>query len=87
VGCVDLLLAFVLFAKAFAVSPPTEEEKLAREITELATEGLSAELDDAREELHAFMKSTRRLGEIAQQLTSIAGGPVSQLFKILTRPG
>jgi len=87
VGFVDLLLAGVLFAKGLATSPPTEEEKLAREITELATEGLSADLDEARVELGAFMKSTRRLGEIAQQVTSITGGTVAEIFKFLSRPG
>jgi hypothetical protein len=87
VGFVDLLLAGALFVKGLAVPAPTEEETLAREITQLATEGLSAELDEAREELRAFMKSTRRLGEIAQQVTSIAGGPLAQLIKLLSRAG
>lgn len=87
VGCVDLLLAGALFAKGLATSPQTEEEKLAREITELATEGLSADVEEAREELRAFMKSTRRLGEIAQQVTSITGGTVAEVLKFLSRSG
>jgi hypothetical protein len=87
VGCVDLLLAGALFAKGLAASPQSEEEKLAREITEMATEGLGAELDEARDELRAFMKSTRRLGEIAHEVTAIAGGPIAQLVKFLSRTG
>jgi len=87
VGSVDLLLAAALFAKGLAVSPPSEEEKLAREITEMATEHLSAELDEARDELRAFMKSTRRLGEIAQQAASIASGPTAELLRIFSRRG
>lgn len=87
VGCVDLLLAGALFAKGLATSPQTEEEKLALEITEVAMEGLSAELDEARDEIRGFMKSTRSLGEIVQQVTSIAGGTVAQLVRFLGRPG
>jgi len=87
VGSVDLLLAGALFAKGLAASPESEEEKLAREITEMATESLSAELDEARGELRDFMKSTRRLGEIAHQVASIAGGPTAELLKIFSRRG
>jgi hypothetical protein len=85
VGCVDLLLAGALLAKGLASSAPTEEEKLAREISELATEGLSADVDEARGELRAFMKSTRGLGEIAQQVTSLTGGTVAEVLRLLSR--
>jgi high-affinity Fe2+/Pb2+ permease len=87
VGCVDLLLAGGLFFKGLAASSETEEEKLAREITEMATEGLGADLDEARAELSTFMKSTRKLGEIAHHVSSIAGGPLAELIKFLSRPG
>jgi hypothetical protein len=82
VGAVNLLLAGALVAKGLARSPPSEEERLAREITDMATEGLSAELDEARDELREFMKSTRRLGEIAHHVTAIVGGPVAELLRI-----
>jgi len=87
VGFIDLLLAGALFSKGLAPSPLTEEEKLAQEITDMATEGLSAELDEVRDEFRDFMQSTRRLGEIAQQVTSIVSGPAAQLFRILTSAG
>ncbi|HKO94646.1 MAG TPA: phage holin family protein, partial [Polyangiaceae bacterium] len=87
VGSVDLLLAGALFAKGLAVSPPSEEEKLAREITEMATERLSAELEEARDELRDFMKSTRKMGELAHQVASIAGGSTAELIKFLSRRG
>jgi hypothetical protein len=82
VGCVDLLFAGLLIAKGLAESPPTEEERLAREITDMATEGLSAELDAARDELRDFMKSTRRLGEIAHYVTSLIGSPVVEFIRM-----
>lgn len=86
VGCVDLLLAGALFAKGLAQSLPSEEEALAREITEMATEGLSADLDEARSELRDFMKSTRRLGEIVQRVTSIVSSPAAELIKLVSTP-
>jgi hypothetical protein len=82
VGSVDLLLAAALLAKGLAQSAQSEEERLAREITDMATEGLSAELDEARDELREFMKSTRRLGEIAHQVTAIVGSPVAELLRM-----
>ena len=87
VGCVDLLLAGALFAKGLAPSPPTEEEALAREITEMTTEGLSADLDEARNELREFMKSTRRLGEIVQRVTSLVSTPAAELIKLVSSSG
>lgn len=87
VGCVDLVLAGALFAKGLAQSPPTEEEALAREITEMATEGLSADLDEARSELRDFMRSTKHLGEIVQRVTSLVSGPAAELAKLVWSPG
>jgi len=87
VGCIDLVLAGVLFAKGLAQSPPTEEEALAREITEMATEGLGADLDEARNELREFMTSTRRLGEIVQRVTSIVSSPAVDLIKFVSSSG
>jgi hypothetical protein len=87
VGCVDLLLAGALFVKGLAESPATEEEALAREITEMATDGLSADVDAARNELRDFMKSTKRLGEIVQGVTSIVSGPAAELIKLVSSPG
>jgi hypothetical protein len=83
VGCVDLLLAGALFAKGLARSSPTEEEALAREITQMVTEGLSADLDEARNELRDFMKSTRTLGEIVQRVTAIVSSPATELIKLV----
>jgi hypothetical protein len=87
VGCVDLLLAGALFAKGLAQSPPSEEEALAREITEMTTEGLSSDLEEARNELREFMKSTRRLGEIVQRVTSLVSTPAAELIKLVSSSG
>jgi hypothetical protein len=87
VGLVDLLLAGLLFAKGLTQSPASEEEALAREITEMATEGLSADLEEARNELRDFMKSTRRLGEIVQRVTSLVSSPAVELIKLVSSPG
>jgi hypothetical protein len=84
VGLVDLLLAGLLFAKGLAQSPQSDEEALAREITEMATEGLSADLDDARNELRDFMKSTRGLGEVVQRVTSLVSSPALELIKLVS---
>jgi hypothetical protein len=87
VGGVDLLLAGALFVKGLAQSPPTQEEALAREITEMATEGLGADLEETRNELRDFMRSTKRLGEIVQGVTSIVSSPVAELIKLVSSSG
>ncbi len=86
VGCIDLVLAAALFAKGLAQSAPTEEEALAREITDMATEGLSADLEATRSELRDFMKSTRRLGELVHDVTSVVSGPAAELAKLVWSP-
>lgn len=90
-GLLDLVVGALLFAKGLAEHPPTEEELLAREITEMATDGLSADFDEAREEVRDFMRETKQLGQVIHQVASIFGGPVAQVFKLLfglwPRPG
>jgi len=82
-GLLDLLVGALLFAKGLAEVPPSEEELLAREITEMATDGLSADFDEARQEVREFMRETKQLGQVIHQLASIFGGPVAQVFKLL----
>ncbi|HSC88853.1 MAG TPA: hypothetical protein VLC09_16335 [Polyangiaceae bacterium] len=82
-GLLDLLVAAVLFAKGLAEPPPSEEEILAKQISEMATNGLSRDLDEAREELREFMRDTKQLGQVFRQVSSFLGEPVVQLLKLL----
>lgn len=82
-GLFDLLVGALLFAKGLAEHPPGEEELLAREITEMATDGLSADFDEARQEVRDFMRDTRQMGQVIHQVASIIGGPVAQVIKVI----
>ncbi len=85
VGAVDLLLSALFFLKALSDQQPSEEERMAQEITELASDGLSADFEQAREEAREFMESTKRLGDVARGISSILGGPLAQLVQFLTQ--
>jgi hypothetical protein len=78
VGICDLLLSAALFGAGLADGKLSEEERLAAEITQMATEGLSDDFDLAREEVREFMTHTRRIGEVAHTIASFFGGPLAR---------
>ena len=70
VGAADLLLAALFFRTAFNETSDSDEEKLAREISEMSLSSLGEDMDEIRQEMSRFTADVRRIRSTIHSVTT-----------------